>query len=422
METSQSALARHLFDALARNTADPPGITRAAYGPGEAFAHDLARRAAQDLGCEIRIDAVGNLYITAPGRDRVTPGLWLGSHLDSVPHGGNYDGAAGVIAGLSLIAKLQDEDTPPPVDITVMAIRAEEAAWFPLSYLGSRAAFGKLEPSALDVARSDTGSSLAEHMRAAGFDPEAIAQADAQLDPDSIGCFLEVHIEQGPRLVETGNPISIVSGIAGGFRYLRARCFGKYAHSGAAPRGARADAILGFTDFMNELEGLWDGLDRDGLEATLTVGRLESDPSQHGGSKVLGTLDFTLDIRSIEAAALERIDRTLPKICESVLAARGVSVDLGPRFDWPISPMDAGLVARLQDLGRDLGLDVPVMPSGAGHDAAVFADAGIPTAMIFIRNEGGSHNPDERMGLDDFARAVDLLCAFVREGGAFRST
>ncbi|HTN96196.1 MAG TPA: M20/M25/M40 family metallo-hydrolase, partial [Nordella sp.] len=246
-ETSCSTggkLAARLLDELAKATQDPPGITRAAYGPGERFAHGLMRAEAEKLGAVARSDAAGNLYLTLAGRTSDLPQIVIGSHLDSVPHGGNFDGAAGVAAGLAVLAEFVGQGLVPPRDITVLATRAEEAAWFPLSYPGSLAALGRLPPEALDARRSDSGRSLADHMREEGFDADAVRRGVPGIAVKDIAAFLEVHIEQGPRLLAAGQPVGIVTGIAGGFRHVAARCLGNYGHSGAEPRFARRDAVL----------------------------------------------------------------------------------------------------------------------------------------------------------------------------------
>jgi N-carbamoyl-L-amino-acid hydrolase len=161
------ALAAMLFERLRAGSANPPGITRASYGEGEQMAHDLARATALQLQLEVITDFAGNLYMTLPGRDRSAPAVMMGSHMDSVPHGGNYDGAAGVVAGLVALARLRRLGRTPQCDLTVMAIRAEELSWFPAHYIGSRAAFGRLPAEALEAVRFDTGRKLAAHMRAA---------------------------------------------------------------------------------------------------------------------------------------------------------------------------------------------------------------------------------------------------------------
>lgn len=407
------AFAAGLFDALALATAAGPGVTRDAYGQGEQVAHSLMRAAAEQLGAVISVDAAGNLYMTRPGSDPALPAIIIGSHLDSVPHGGNYDGAAGVIAGLAVLERLSREGMQLARDVTVMATRAEEAVWFPVSYPGSRAAFGCLPAEALEVRRVDTGRTLAEHMSAAGFAPEAVRAGQPALHPERIAAFVELHIEQGPRLVARGLPLGIVTAINGGFRYPDAKCLGTYAHSGAEPRFSRQDSVLGFVDLVTGLEQLWDRLEAQGQELTMTFGRLESDPTQHGGSRVLGEVGFSLDIRCEHQVVLDAIEAELLDLCQAITQRRGVRFVLGERFIWPAAAMDQRLIASLQAAARRQGLPEQTLASGAGHDAAVFAEAGIPSAMIFVRSTNGSHNPDEHMDIADLALGVDLLVDFV---------
>lgn len=417
------ALARRILAALEAGTKTPPGITRAAYGDGEQFAHDLLRAEAEALGAQTRIDAAGNLYMRLAGRDPDLPQVIIGSHLDTVPHGGNYDGAAGVVAGLAVMADLVERGITPAHTLTVMATRAEEAAWFPLSYPGSQAALGLMKPEDLEARRSDTGDTLHDHMLRAGFDPESVRQGVAQISPDAIAAFIEVHIEQGPRLVAANRPVGIVWGIAGGFRHLNAQCLGAYAHSGAEPRFSRRDSVLGFADLVQGLEREWDALDRDGLEATITIGRVESDPTRHGGSRVLGEVSFMLDVRSVDEAVLDRMKQRIAALQSTIETRRGVTFHFGQTFSWAAASMDQDLIAALEHSAARLAMDLPHLPSGAGHDAAAFAAAGVASVMIFVRNENGSHNPDESMSPDDLDEAIRLLVDFVThyektEGGA----
>lgn len=411
--TAGGRLAGRLLETLAQATTDAPGITRVAYGPGERFAHDLMRDEAEELGTVARVDAAGNLYLTLGGRDPALPAIVIGSHLDSVPHGGNFDGAAGVVAGLAVMAELVGQSIPLSRDLIVLATRAEEAVWFPLSYPGSQAALGLLDPAALEAKRSDSGGTLADHMREEGFDPDDVRRGVPGIDASRIAAFVEVHIEQGPRLIAAGVPVGIVTGIAGGFRYVDAKCFGAYAHSGAEPRFARHDSVLGFADLVVGLEVEWDALERDGHEATITFGRVQSDPTQHGGSRVLGQVGFTLDVRSAEAVVLERIEARLHALFAEVGTKRGVTFEAGPRFTWDPATMSPTLITRLDRAAADLQMQAPHVPSGAGHDAATFAGADIPTAMLFVRNENGSHNPHEAMEIADLDQAIRLLLRFV---------
>ena len=175
-----------LFDAVRRDGLDEPGVTRDPYGPGEQRAHATVGEAARALGLEVSGDAAANLYMTLPGRDRTAKSIIVGSHLDSVPHGGNFDGAAGVLAGLIAVAALRRLGITLACDLTVMGIRAEESIWFQVSYIGSRGALGTLPDGALDVRRIDTDRSLAQHIADCGGDPTALRAGVRHLDPANL--------------------------------------------------------------------------------------------------------------------------------------------------------------------------------------------------------------------------------------------
>ncbi len=407
--TAAEDLVRRVLAQLAEATADPPGVTRDAYGPGEAAAHAIVEAEARALGAEVSQDVAGNLFMTLPGKDRGAPALLTGSHLDSVPHGGNYDGAAGVVAGLAAMAALRAAGAIPPQDLTVVAFRAEEAAWFPLSYPGAAAALGRLAPAALAARRSDTGRTLAEHMIDAGFSPAAVTAGQAHLDPTLIGGFVEVHIEQGPVLEERGVPLGIVTAINGGFRHMDARVRGAWAHSGATPHGWRRDASVGVADLMLRMQDWWDGCEAAGEALTITFGVLATDPALHGGSRVAGEVRLAVDIRAGSEATLARAADALDAAAAETGAARGVTIEFGPRFDWAAATCDAGLIAALLEGAQALGIPHVRMPSGAGHDSAELAAAGVPVAMVFVRNANGSHNPEEAMEAADLDAAVRLL-------------
>src|SRR5690606_26641585 len=224
----QRQRAEDLFDQLARCSQNPRGITRDTYGAGENAAHEVFRGHGARLGLDLHRDFAANSYATWRGTDRDLPRLIVGSHLDSVPYGGNFDGAVGVVAGLIAVAALKELGIASRRDITVMGIRAEESVWFQVSYIGSRSALGTLPPAALDVRRIDTGQTLADHIVASGGDPTAIRGGRHELTPSTVQAFLEIHIEQAPSLVELGKPIAICSGIPGNFRYPDARIIGRY--------------------------------------------------------------------------------------------------------------------------------------------------------------------------------------------------
>ncbi|MBV9345281.1 MAG: Zn-dependent hydrolase [Gammaproteobacteria bacterium] len=399
------ALAAELFATLDRSSRRGRGIVRDSYGPGEQAAHDLIRGAAQAIGLEIAVDPIGNLRMTLPGRDRAGAAVFMGSHLDSVPQGGNYDGAAGVVAGLAIASGLQQAGVRLDVDLTIMAIRAEESAWFDVAYLGSAGAFGLLDPGCLAITRSDNGQSLEHTLREQGFDPTPIRERRALLDPAAIRAYLELHIEQGPTLVARELPVAVVSGIRGCTRFRNARCLGAYAHSGAVDRPYRRDAVAATVALLHHMESVWLQQCGSGADLVLTTGELYTDPALHGPSKIAGETHFVLDIRALSPATLDEVAASAREAAARIGDAYRVTFELGATSDSPPAVMDRRLRARLLGL-----LAQPYeMASGAGHDAAVFAKMGIPCGMIFVRNQHGSHNPDEAMALEDFALGADAL-------------
>jgi len=410
------ALATALFDRLAAATADPPGITRASYGEGETLAAAILAEAARALDMEVTTDAIGTLRMTLPGTDRSLPAVAMGSHMDSVPHGGNFDGAAGVVIGLAIAAALRAAGKRPARDLLVLGIRAEEMCWFPAHYLGSRAMFGLLPRDAADTLRRvDTGRTLAEHMAEQGLDPAPIRQGRALLDPRRLHAFIEPHIEQGPVLVLDDAPVAVVTGIRGSLRYPQARATGANAHAGAVPRRHRRDAAMAGVALIAALDARWAALETKGADLVCTAGILATDPDHHTSTKIPGLLRFSLDIRSLDAALLAELDGWLAAEAARIAAARGVAFDFGPSTHAAPAPMDAGLRALLRRHAADAGLPVREMASGAGHDCATFAGLGVPSVMLFLRNPNGSHNPDEALEMADVGAGLAVLVPAVAE-------
>ena len=409
--------AKKLFSMLSGIGFDGIGITRASYGVGENEAHALLARTAEGLGLEVRRDWACNLFMTFPGIDRTRPAVMTGSHIDSVPIGGNYDGAAGVIAGLSVLAGWIGEGFQPTCDVTVIAIRAEESVWFPISYLGSKAAFGMLDEAALAVRRRGDGSSLETAIRKAGGAPLDYATAPV-LDPRRIGCFVELHIEQGPVLLETGTILGVVSGICGSRRYRDVVVTGEYAHSGATPRAFRKDAAIATADLMVRLHRSWLDIEAEGGEMTLTFGVCHTDVAQADFSTIAGRVDLSIDIRSCDTDLLARMEANVRATRVVVERDHGVQVELGALTESQPAQMDAALQVGMHDIAAASDIPARTMPSGAGHDAAWFAGRGIPTAMLFVRNANGSHNPNEVMEEADFQTGVEVLSELLRQRSA----
>lgn len=411
---TQRDLAAALFDQLRRDGLDEPGVSRDPYGPGEQRAHDTMAAAAERLGLVLERDAAANLYMTRPGRDRSAPRVVIGSHLDSVPHGGNFDGAAGVVAGLVALAGLAGLGLEPACDVTVMGIRAEESIWFQVSYIGSRGALGTLPDGALDVRRIDTGRTLAEHIADCGGDPAALHAGERFFDPARLRAYIELHIEQAPSLVAAGRPVAICTGIPGNFRYPDAVIEGSADHVGL-PRRFRRDAAVAGAEFAMGLDRIWEEHEAHGVPMAATIGRFHTDPKAHGMTIVPGTFNFSLDVRAYDEAVLAALDRQVDALIAGVEQRRGVRFHRGAKARAAVGPVDPVIRASLLAGAAALGLPVLELGSPASHDAAAFAAVGVPMGMIFVRNANGSHNPHEAMTLDDFLAGTAVLTHWLAE-------
>ena len=269
---------------------------------------------------------------------------------NSVPSGGNFDGAAGVVAALLSLAAFDRAGLKTKHDVSAIGFRGEESAWFSIHHIGSRAALGRLPPEELDTARRfDTKRSLAEHMAETGCDLDLLRRRHASLPASRVKAYVELHIEQGPVLVHRAVPVGIVTGIRGNARIRRARCIGEYAHSGAVPRDMRRDAVMAMAEFVHAADQEWERLEHAGRDLVLTFGKLHTDTALHGHNKVPGTVDFVVDARSHEVETLDGIEDYLKKKSAEIAAARGVNFEMSSRVahcacrDGQIHPIaDAG--------------------------------------------------------------------------------
>lgn len=402
-----------LLDRINAISEPGPGYTRPSYSALETAAHRVIAEEAEPLGLKVTRDAAGNLFARLPGRDRTATPLYIGSHLDTVPMGGAYDGPAGVAGAMALAAAFVDSGTVPPVDLVVTVTRAEESVWFPVSYIGSRAALGRLSAEDMKAVRFDTGRTLADHMREEGGDPEAVVSGPG-LAPAR---FVELHIEQGPVLDEAGEAFAIVDGVRGGLRYRDARINGVWAHSGGAPRAARSDAVFAFADMVVAMDQRWGAILEEKHDLAVTVGRVDAASSEHAFAKVPGRLEFCLDLRSDDPAVLERMDRLVKAEIALIEQVRGVSFELGVQSRSQPTRLSVQLGDEICEAARRLGFSPRRMLSGGGHDAAAFAQAGWESVMVFLRNWDGSHNPKEGMDPADLATAVRVLHAAWTKNG-----
>lgn len=406
-------LADQLFSELRELGFDGVGITRDSYGDGETAAARHLAAWAETEGLVVTRDRGANLVFTLPGDDAGVPATWVGSHLDSVPQGGNYDGLAGIVAGLlCLVAQHrsgQRSDTP----LRVLALRGEESAWFGRAYMGSSALFGKLGDSDLAMPHRGHGRSLGECMAQAGVDVEAVRAGTPLFDVRLARAWLELHIEQGPVMVARALPVAVVPGIRGNVRHNRVTCTGEAGHSGAVPRWLRRDAMFAVADLITRLDEHWRALLERGIDLVVTAGIVGTDAAEHAISRIPGRVNFSFEVRSQSTDTLDVFHELMLAECNAISRDRGVRFAFDRRLTSAPATMDKRLSDLLVDACKALDTPCELVPSGAGHDAAIFANAGVPSAMVFVRNANGSHNPHEAMDLDDFMLGVQVMAAAV---------
>ena len=415
LDAAERRLAASLFETLARSGNDGVGITRLSYSAGESAALDIVEAEARAVDLACARDAGGNLVITLEGNAPDLPFIACGSHLDSVPQGGNFDGAAGVVAGVTIAAQLKREGFRPRRTLKIYALRGEESARFGRAYMGSSALTGTLSVDDLATPDVKTGETLAACMEAVGIDLAPIRRGEPLLDVARMAAWIELHIEQGPVLVARELPLGIVTGIRGNVRHRNVTCVGEAGHSGAVPRWLRRDAVFATSDLVARLDRHWRTLLERGGDVVVTVGVVGTDPHEHAIARIPGKLDFSFEVRSQDRATLEAFYDLFRHECSLIEEERGVHFTFDRRVASQPAVMDEGWIDRLRSAARRLDLPDAEIPSGAGHDAAVFAAAGVKSAMIFVRNSNGSHNPDEAMDLEDFFAGVAVMGAAVKE-------
>jgi N-carbamoyl-L-amino-acid hydrolase len=408
-------LAVDLFRTFREMSFDGVGISRETYGPGETRAMQVIEALAARHGFETAWDAARNLIVRLPGQARDLPVVATGSHLDSVPQGGNFDGAAGVIASLMALMSAQDLGQPLRT-MELYVLRGEESAWYGgPCYFGSRALFGELDDSDFAASHRSSGRTLADHMADCGVDLAPLRARRPLVDRARFACWMELHIEQGPVLIAREKPIGIVTGIRGNVRHRRVVCTGEAAHSGAVPRWLRHDAVLAMAELLGRLDEHWRVLLEWGEDLVLTAGIVETNRNEHAVSRVPGEVAFALEYRSQDAKTLKSFGALVQSECAQVGKKRGVAFAFGPAVQTDPARMSDGVTVLLKQAAQQRDVAFEVLPSGAGHDSAVFANAGIPSAMIFVRNDKGSHNPHEAMDIADFQLGAKVLGAALWE-------
>jgi len=403
-------------EALARHSDSAEHYTRTYLTP----AHQAAARQLGDwmreAGMEVRVDAVGNVigrYDAASSprgaQSPQSPGaqvLLMGSHFDSVRNGGKYDGVLGVLVPIACVAELNRRGERLPFALEVVGFADEEGARYQTSFLASKAMIHGAEAMRPLLERVDAqGVRFDDAMRAAGLDP---ARTDeARIDPARLAAYVEVHIEQGPVLLNAGRPLGVVTSIASGGRHL-VRVFGEAGHAGTVPMGVRRDAMAAVAEMVLAVEARATALGGVGTVGLVSV-------KDGTGNVIPGEVEFTIDMRAGDDATRAAIEDAVRADIEAIARRRGVRVESSRRHDVSAAPCAGWIQDQLEAAARRAGADPIRLPSGAGHDAMVFAEV-TDVGMLFVRCGAGgvSHNPAETITAGDGALAERALLEFLR--------
>jgi allantoate deiminase len=355
----------------------------------------------ESLGMTVQTDAAGNLRgLWRPSGARAKR-LILGSHIDTVPNAGAFDGVLGVILALEWAQLAQKLNLPLAIEI--IAFSEEEGVRFGVPFLGSRAVAGRFDPALLALKDAD-GITQEQAIRDFELDPAQIG--DAALDADVLG-FVEMHIEQGPVLESEGLSVAAVTAIVGQSR-LTLEFRGHANHSGTTPMHLRRDALAGAAEWITTVESEA----RNTGELIATVGKIEVEPN--ASNVIAGIARASLDVRHADDASRTTAVASLLAHAKAIAGKRGLALGWTQQMDQPAVPMDERLTAFLADAMVATGLPAKQMTSGAGHDAMVMA-ARVPAAMLFLRSPGGiSHHPDETVREEDVEAALSVGRRFLQ--------
>lgn len=362
------------------------GVTRFSFTEEERSAKDLVVRFMQEAGLSVREDAAGNLIGRREGSDPGAPVILTGSHIDTVPDGGKFDGALGVLAAVEALQAMEEQGVATVHPIEVAAFTDEEGSRFGFGMLGSRAMAGTLRLE--DLGHKDAeGISIADAMRSAGLRPERLHEAAKA--PEQVKAYVELHIEQGKVLENLGAPVGLVTGIAGPL-WQQITITGQAGHAGATPMNLRKDPLQAAAEVLNYIYAET----AEFPNAVATVGKLRTHP---GGINVIpGEVQFSLDLRDIDEADRNALEGRIRDYASQVCRKRGLELKIDLLQRVAPAPSSPEVKEAVACAGRLAGLgDLPELVSGAGHDGMQFSGKW-PIGMIFVRSRGGiSHHPGE---------------------------
>lgn len=378
------------------------GVTRLAYSPLERAAHDLFATWMEEFGLRVTVDSAGNTIAERPGTKVGWPALGTGSHLDSVPNGGGFDGIVGVVAAVEVARILGETGTAHRHPLRFVAFSAEEGARFGQACTGSRLAAGLCRRSDLLSCRDDSGVSIFDAMARLGLDPEEAVSSPWV--PTDWAAFLELHIEQGGVLEECHIPIGIVDLVSGSTR-VAMRLNGVASHTGGTPMRGRADALVGAAEVILYAEAIANDHRHRGTRAT--VGRLDVSPGSI--TTIPGMTRLSLDVRDIDSDRQRNTTAEIVRRARDICDRRGIELHVELLADASPIVLSGWIRAVVARAATDARASYRVLTSGASHDAQMISHV-IPSGMIFVPSERGrSHVPEERTSIEQIVVGVDVL-------------
>ncbi len=377
------------------------GMYRLAFSRDDLRARQLLVHLMENLGLAVRVDAIGNVFGRLPDADQpALPPLLIGSHLDTVPGGGRFDGSAGVVAALEVAAALRAAGCRLARPLEIVSFACEESSRFGRATIGSGVVAGVWDPGEIVDLRDASGTRLGQVLRRLGLDPTQVGQA--RRAPGDVAAYLELHIEQGRVLEESGTRIGVVDAIAAPTR-VRLRLMGRADHSGATPMSLRRDALTGAAEVILAVERRA----RAAPGVVGTVGLVRVEPNVM--NVVPGQVELGIDVRGTVARDKARVVAAIEADIARIASARSLEARIETLSDEEPVRLDAGLVALLERLCAARGIPAMRLPSGAGHDAMQMAKL-CPSAMLLVPSRGGiSHNRDEWTDPDDIVAGSQIL-------------
>jgi allantoate deiminase len=388
--------------AIAELSEQPGCTTRTFLSQPMREVHRILRVWMESLGMGVSVDSAGNLRGLHQGLHQDAPRLLIGSHLDTVPCAGAFDGVLGVVLSIAVVESLNGRRLPFAIEI--VGFSEEEGVRFGVPFIGSRALIGTLDAALLEK-KDAHGRTVAQAIRDFGLDPSRMSEAILK---GSVLGYVEFHIEQGPVLDELGLPLGVVEAIVGQTQ-ARVSFRGRANHAGTTPMHLRHDAVAAVAEWILAVER--EARAKPGLVAT--VGQVETLP---GASNVIaGEARASLDVRhASDAQRTAGVDRIL-SAAKDIAERRGLKFECSARQDQQTVACDPNLVVAMEKAVQRAGFSVQRMTSGAGHDAMILAQK-MPVAMLFLRSPGGvSHHPDERVFSEDVAAALQTGLHFLEQ-------